>query len=66
MEEILKLRRLKEFGIPVSVLARECHCSLSAMNHYINEMNLPNGAKTMAIKDGLKHIFNTIMTIIKE
>ena len=66
MEEIVKLRRLKEFGIPVSVLARECHCSLSAMNHYINGINLPNGAKTMAIKDGLEHIFNTIMAIIKE
>lgn len=66
MEEIFKLRRLKDFGIPVSILARECHCSLSAMNHYINGTNLPNGTKTMAIKDGLEHIFSTIMAIIRE
>ena len=26
MNEVEKLRRLNDFGIPVHVLARECHC----------------------------------------
>lgn len=27
MEDILKLKQLVEFGIPMTILARECHCT---------------------------------------
>ena len=66
MKEVLKLRQLVDYGIPISLLARECHCSQSAIYKYLNGDSLPSGSKIIGIKDGLEHIFNTIIAIIKE
>ncbi len=66
MEDILKLRQLVEFGIPMTVLARECHCTPTSIQNYITGKSLPNGTKLMGIKDGLEHILNTIEAIVRE
>lgn len=31
MNEILSLKKLIEFGIPMTVLARECHCTAASI-----------------------------------
>lgn len=66
MEDILKLRQLVEFGIPMTVLARECHCTPTSIQNYITGKSLPNGTKLIGIKDGLKHFFESIEAIIRE
>lgn len=66
MNEILKLKQLIDYGIPILVLARECHCSVTSIRNYISGASIPNGSKQIAIKDGLNHILNTLAEIIKE
>ena len=66
MHEVEALRRLHDFGFSVATLARECHCSQAAIAKYLSGQSLPNGSKTMSIKDGLEHILNTIEAIIRE
>ena len=66
MDVVLKLRRLTDYGIPVLVLARECHCSVTSIRNYLSGASLPNGSKVMAIQDGLNHILSTITQIIRE
>ena len=66
MNEILKLKQLTDYGIPILVLARECHCSVTSIRNYISGASIPNGSKQIAIKDGLNHILNTLAEIIKE
>lgn len=66
MDEVMKLKELINFGIPVLVLARECHCSVTSIRNYISGASIPNGSKTIAIKDGLDHLLNTMTQIIKE
>ena len=41
MEDILKLKQLVEFGIPMTVLARECHCTPTSIQNYITGKSLP-------------------------
>lgn len=66
MDVVLKLRQLTDYGIPVLVLARECHCSVTSIRNYLSGASLPNGSKVMAIQDGLNHILQTIEAIIRE
>ena len=66
MNEVLKLKQLTDFGIQISLLARECHCAQSTIYKYINDESLPTGNKQIAIKDGLNHILNHIEAIIRE
>ena len=66
MDVVLKLRQLTDYGIPVLVLARECHCSVTSIRNYLSGASLPNGSKVMAIQDGLNHILSTITQIIRE
>lgn len=66
MDVVLKLRRLTDYGIPVLVLARECHCSVTSIRNYLSGASLPNGSKVMAIQDGMNHILSTITQIIRE
>lgn len=66
MDDILKLRQLVEFGIPMTVLARECHCTPTSIQNYVIGRSLPNGTKALGIKDGLKHFTETINSIMRE
>ena len=66
MHEVEALKRLRDFGFSVPLLARECHCSPAAIVKYISGQGLPNGSKVMAIQDGLNHILSTITQIIRE
>ena len=66
MHEVEALKRLHDFGFSVTMLARECHCSQAAIAKYLSGQSLPNGSKTLAIKDGLEHILNTIEAIVRE
>ena len=66
MHEIEALKRLRDFGFSIPLLARECHCSPAAIIKYISGQGFPNGSKTMAIRDGLNHILSTITQIIRE
>ena len=66
MDVVLKLRQLTDYGIPILVLARECHCSATSIRNYLSGASLPNGSKVMAIQDGLAHILQTIEAIVKE
>lgn len=66
MNEVMKLKELADLGIPVLVLARECHCSVTSIRNYLSGASIPNGSKIMAIKDGLDHLLNTITQIVKE
>lgn len=66
MDDILKLKQLLDLGIPMTVLARECHCSPASIQNYIIGKTLPNGTKALGIKDGLKHFTETINSITKE
>lgn len=66
MDDILKLKQLIDLGIPVTVLARECHCTPASIQNYLIGKSVPSGSKQMAIKDGLSHILNAIIQIIKE
>lgn len=66
MDVVLKLRQLTDYGIPVLVLARECHCSVTSIRNYLSGASLPNGSKVMAIQDGMNHILSTITQIIRE
>ena len=62
----MRLKKIADFGIPINVLARECHCSSTSIRNYLTGASLPNGSKVMAIKDGLEHILNTIEAIVRE
>ena len=66
MHEVEALKRLRDFGFSIPLLARECHCSPAAIIKYISGQGLPNGSKTMAIRDGLAHILQTIEAIVRE
>lgn len=66
MNDILKLKQLVELGIPMTVLARECHCTPTSIQNYITGRSLPNGTKSLGIKDGLKHFTETINSITRE
>jgi len=66
MDVVLKLRQLTDYGIPVLVLARECHCSITSIRNYLSGASLPNGSKVIAIQDGLNHILQTIETIVRK
>ena len=66
MEDILKLKQLLDLGIPMTVLARECHCSPASIQNYLIGKSIPSGTKMMGIKDGLTHILRTVEAIIKE
>jgi len=66
MEEIMKIKKLFDFGIPISVIARECHCSPVSIRNYLSGASLPNGSKQIAMKDGLNHLLDVMIKIIKE
>lgn len=66
MREVQQLKQLLDFGIPINVLARECHCNPASISNYVKGQSLPNGSKILAIKDGLRHIIQTLNDIIKE
>lgn len=66
MNEVLKLKKLADYGIPVLILARECHCSVTSIRNYLSGASLPNGSKMIAIQDGLEHIIQTLEAIVRE
>lgn len=66
MKEITQLQRLYDFGIPVTILARECNCSLATMHNYIHNRSIPTGTKMLEIKNGLKQMLNKIYQIVEE
>ena len=66
MEEITKLRRLIDFGIPVVVLARECYCTPASIQNYISGRSVPTGNKISGIRDGMNKMVSTLEAIIKE
>ncbi len=66
MDEVMKLKELANFGIPVLVLARECHCSVTSIRNYLSGASIPNGGKVIAIQDGLNNLINTLTQIVKE
>lgn len=66
MEDIPKLKKLIEFGIPLWLLARECHCTSASIQNYVSGRSLPNGTKSITIKEGLAHILETMEAILKE
>lgn len=65
MEDILKLKQLLDLGIPMTVLARECHCSPASIQNYLIGKSIPSGTKMMGIKDGLYHWLNKQKQIIE-
>lgn len=66
MEEITKLRRLIDFGIPIVVLARECYCTPASIQNYLSGRSAPTGNKIIGIRDGLDKMINTLEAIIRE
>ena len=66
MNEVMKLKELINFGIPVLVLARECHCSVTSIRNYISGASIPNGSKTIAIQDGINHIAEIMNQIARK
>ena len=56
MEEVLKLKKFADYGIPVLVLARECQCSTTSIRNYLSGASIPNGSKAIGIKEGLRKI----------
>ena len=66
MEEITKLRRLIDFGIPVVVLARECYCTPASIQNYLSGRSVPNGNKIIGIRNGLNKMVSTLEAIVKE
>jgi hypothetical protein len=66
VDDILKLKQLIDFGIPITILARECHCSPASIQNYLIGKSIPSGTKQIAMKDGLNHILNTVIQIIRE
>lgn len=66
MEEVQKLKYLIDFGIQISLLARECHCAQSTIYKYINGESIPSGSKQIALKEGLNHFTETINSITRE
>lgn len=65
MDEVMKLKLLEEFGMPLNVMARECHCSSTSIRNYISGASLPNGSKLMSIKEGINHMAETITQIAR-
>lgn len=66
MEEVRKLKYLIDFGIQISLLARECHCAQSTIYKYINGESLPSGSKQIALREGLNHLLKSIEAIVRE
>ena len=66
MNEVMKLKELADLGIPVLVLARECHCSVTSIRNYLSGASIPNGGKVLAIQDGINHIAETINYIARK
>lgn len=66
MNEVMKLKELADFGIPVLVLARECHCSVTSIRNYLSGASIPNGSKIIAIQDGINHIAEIINNISRK
>jgi hypothetical protein len=66
MNDILKLKQLLDLGIPMTVLARECHCSPASIQNYINGKSIPSGTKALGIKEGLRHFTDKINSITRE
>ena len=66
MNEVLKLKQFADYGIPVLVLARECHCSVTSIRNYLSGASIPNGSKAIGIKEGLKNIVEKLSSITKE
>ena len=67
MSEVNIMRRLvKEAHIPIVVLADICGCSHTCIANYINGKTLPNGTKSVAIKEGLEKYKELINDIILE
>ena len=64
MELLQKLKRLVDYGIPVTTIARECHCSPSTLYKYMEGTSLPSGAKQIAIQEGLQKMLNDMNQII--
>lgn len=65
MDDILKIKRLLDLGIPMTVLARECHCSPASIQNYIIGKSIPSGSKQIGIKDGLNQWLNKQKQIIE-
>lgn len=66
MDEVIKLKKLADFGIPILILARECHCSVTSIRNYLSGASIPNGSKMIAIQDGLNNLINTLTQIIRK
>ena len=66
MDEVLKLKKFADFGIPVLVLARECHCSITSIRNYLSGASIPNGSKAIGIKEGLRNIVEKLDLITRE
>ena len=66
MNEVLKLKKFADFGIPVLVLARECHCSVTSIRNYLSGASIPNGGKAIGINEGLRNLVEKLDLIAKE
>lgn len=55
MDDILKLKQLLDLGIPMTILARECHCSPASIQNYLIGKSTPSGTKALGIKEGLSY-----------
>lgn len=66
MDEVLKLKRFADFGIPVLILARECQCSTTSIRNYLSGASIPNGSKAIGIKEGLRRIVEKLDLITRE
>ena len=64
MEVLNKIRMLVDYGIPMTTIARECHCDPSTLYKYMRGVSLPSGAKQIAIQEGLQKMLNDMNQII--
>ena len=65
MRELWQLQELIEFGIPITLLARECHCTPRTIQNYLQRKSVPTGTKIMNVKDGLKRLQEKINLILR-
>ena len=67
MEEITTLRRLvEEAHISISALAQFCNCAIPTMHNYLKGTSLPNGARLVAIREGLQKYKELMQEILGE
>lgn len=67
MEEVIMLQRLfREAKVPISVLAQFCSCSANGMANYVKGQTLPNGARLVAIREGLQKYKELMQEILGE